>query len=43
MTYRQSEAYSHEIPQKLTTTVCFIQGESSGVYRLRAQPTAIMH
>ena len=30
MTYRQSETYSHKIPQKLTTTACFIQEESSG-------------
>ncbi len=30
MTYRQSRAYNHKLPQKLTTTACFIQGESSG-------------
>ena len=30
MTYRQSETYSHKMPQKLTTTACFIQEESSG-------------
>ena len=30
MTYRQSETYSRKIPQKLTTTACFIQEESSG-------------
>ena len=29
MAYRQSETYSHKIPQKLTTTACFIQEESS--------------
>ena len=27
MTYRQSKIYDHKIPQKLTTTACFIQGE----------------
>ena len=36
MTYRQSETYSHEIPQKLiTTTACFIQEESSGCKQFR--------
>ena len=30
MTYRQNETYSHKMPQKLTTTACFIQEESSG-------------
>ena len=27
MTYRQSKTYSHKMPQKLTTTACFIQEE----------------
>ena len=35
MSYRQSETYSHKIPQKLTTTVCFIQEESSGGRQFR--------
>ena len=26
MTYRHSETYSNKIPQKLTTTACFIKG-----------------
>ena len=30
MTYRQSETYSHKMPQKLTATAYFIQEESSG-------------
>ena len=30
MTYRQTKMYSHKMPQKLTTTACFIQRESSG-------------
>ncbi len=30
MTYRQSRAYNHKLPQKFTTTACFIQGEYSG-------------
>ena len=30
MTYSQSETYSHKMPQKLATTACFIQEESSG-------------
>ena len=30
MTYRQSETYSHKMPQKLITTACFIHEESSG-------------
>ena len=35
MTYRQSETYSHKMPQKLTTTACFIQEESSGGKQFR--------
>ena len=35
MTYRQSETYNHKMPQKLTTTACFIQGESSGGKQFR--------
>ena len=35
MTYRQSETYGHEVPQKLTTTACFIQEESSGGKQFR--------
>ena len=35
MTYRQSETYSHKMPQKLTTTPCFIQEESSGGKQFR--------
>ena len=35
MTYRQSELYSHRIPQKLTTTACFIQEVSSGGRQFR--------
>ena len=35
MTYRQSETYSHKMPQKLTTTACPIQEESSGVRQFR--------
>ena len=30
MTSRQSETYSHKMLQKLTTTACFTQEESSG-------------
>ena len=29
MIYRQSETYSHKMPQKLNTTACFIQEKSS--------------
>ena len=35
MTYRQCETYSHKMPQKLTTTACFIQEESSGGKQFR--------
>ena len=27
ITHRQSKMYSHKVPQKLTTTACFIQEE----------------
>ena len=31
MSYRQSKTYKlHNVPQKLTITVCFIEKESSG-------------
>ena len=35
MTYRQSETCSHKMSQKLTTTACFIQEESSGGRQFR--------
>ena len=35
MTHRQSETYSPKMPQKLTTTACFIQEESSGGKQFR--------
>ena len=35
MRHRQSETYSHKMPQKLTTTACFIQKESSGGKQFR--------
>ena len=35
MKYRQSESYSHKMPQKLNTTACFIQEESSGGKQFR--------
>ena len=35
MTYRQSETYNHKMPQKLTTSACFIQDESSGGKQFR--------
>ena len=35
MTYRQSETYSHKMPQNLTTAACFIQEETSGGKQFR--------